>query len=303
MYGDDYVGDYIAQNLGILQSEENWNERMTGEVADLFQKKYGCIFEDGDINVIDEKEYEYECAYNYYNFMTDKFWDLYKEDIKKHRIHEGATIFYDFEKMPAYTQKEYNSNRAKYKFLKAFNPDKLIERGPINYDILSKLGNLIVDFKDFASKKLFAIKGIKPEHLYDPKNCELEGMTEEIATQLEAYKIVADNIYDEMMKETNQIYKRKALIDNIKSFRHSFKSKDKKTTPRRVLKQRSIEDIVSSDAKVNEFAEYLQRKLQEEGFDTDEFEEENNTITEQSSKIDKRVLPNHELVNFSEFER
>jgi hypothetical protein len=219
LYDGQYIDEYLGQNEAILQVEENFNERMTEEIAEIFEAKYGCVYEPSDIDLMTEDDYDWECAYNYFSFMTEKFWNKYRDAVKEHRISEDSeksTIFYDHDKRPPMGEKEYIRNFREYKRLKRNNPDALIQRGTINYDMLNELGNLIVHFRDNEQKQLYRVKDLHADDLFGDIR-HFEGVDENLATTIDAYKIVADEIFDRMEKEELSIYRSKDIHDKIKN--------------------------------------------------------------------------------------
>jgi len=207
VYNGEDLGEYVAGNEDILNIGEDYNERMAREQTEMFLSKYPNVFDDADVEL--KYEENWHCAYDFFNFMTDKSWEQFADVIKRYRLLDDVGIYYDVDKRQAFGLREYAVDTIKYVYNKHFNPKKLSTRGEINSIIFQELGALIEEFKDNLLPCLYDLE-IKPTDLQNRDDfSDLPNMTDEINEELKYYKQTADEITDRLFND------RLDLIDRV----------------------------------------------------------------------------------------
>jgi hypothetical protein len=210
---------------------EDWNHRMSCDMLDIFLAMYDNIFDESDSgHVIDESDKDI-CVYSYYNFMTERLWEKMKDIVKRYRMRDDASLFYDVEHHEPVDLKEYIINALDYAVKKRINPIEIHKRGEINGKIFYTLCNLVDCFENEIAQELY-YKDIKPEDLMNRDDfSDLPNMTDDLNVQLQAYKYMADKLTDEILEDRQDIRDRAYdQIENdkkLKRFLNAVKNKRK----------------------------------------------------------------------------
>jgi len=158
--------NYKKFDNGILMLEENVNERLSQELLDIFLSKYECPFEESDKVYRDQTQME--CLYNYWDFLTEEFYQRFKDCIKEHRINPNYDMYFDFDKQEA-TKTDTIINTIKSKYLRFAYPDSFSTYGVLDYRKVEKLGKIIALFQDSVVPELTS-RDVGIADFLDPQN-------------------------------------------------------------------------------------------------------------------------------------
>ena len=259
----EYMGGAKLKYPGLMQVEEDFNNRIAREVAEIFINKYGALFESCDIEGIEDGR-PFNCMYDYYNFMTEKVWERYKDDIKQQRLKGDSSLYYDIDKIPPVTKFESNFEYLKYRALRRLNPDKLTERGTISFALMTQLAMLINEFREYYEHEFGEYcynENIDADMLHIQDFSLLPNIDVETIAKLTAFKQVSDTIYNQMIAEEEKIKKNQAFINRLKGRSKKIASNkywlkdsqpDKELISHILSKVESKEGIVDEESALNE---------------------------------------------------
>jgi len=225
---DGEVGDYYRNNKAILNNEENWNEQMTQEILKMFVDKYGLVIGVDDVETPNLEGWQ--CVYDYYSFMSQPFWEKYKDKLKNERLKDIPSYFYDLGRREAISKYERFRDSIGYKVKKIVTPERIKNKGFLNHRIIEKLGKLIEEFQSSGHITRLINLRISPESLIGVKDFStIENMPEDLAITLSAYKTVADSLMKEMQEDeqklTRAVAKKEAITKLPSKITTVFKTK------------------------------------------------------------------------------
>lgn len=138
------VGGYTIWDDEIMQLEENINERISQEVMKVFMDKYGCVMQDSDIPYLEQQEMA--CLYNYWNFITEDFYNHFREAILEHPLNPDFDMYYKYQNPPT-SNKEAFINYINEKIRRTLTPNAFSTTGVVDRMKVSQLGELIAYFQ------------------------------------------------------------------------------------------------------------------------------------------------------------
>ena len=123
--------------------EENINQRMSIEIANLYLSKYPNPYKPNDITYSNQEPRG--CEYHYWNFMTDGFYNNFKDSIKEHRINPNYNMFY-IDRGNFTNDYTLVLGLLKDSISKGMNEDKYKSHGDVDYLHVYALANYIYVF-------------------------------------------------------------------------------------------------------------------------------------------------------------
>lgn len=202
---------YARWNEGVMSVEENVNERLSQEILDLFLSKYDNPYEESDVPFRKQKD-EMECLYDYWNPLTDKFYERYRDAIILHRINPNFDMYYDDEGLYA-TNKEQFMRNLSSKFRRVVAPTSFSDLGVVDYKKVAELGELVHSFREHVLPHI-ADSGVRLSEFIDRKGENYRTLPLAVRDALDAYYWEADKIFGKMIADEEKLYDHKtALID------------------------------------------------------------------------------------------
>jgi len=138
IFGNDIVGatDFDPKIRAIM---ENANEKQTRELVEIFLKKYGNILPVSDIQV---PQQEFVALYRYSDFLTQEFYSLFHDNIKRFNIDPSYDIY--FKKTITDSPFGKLAGHISRKFERKFRPLEYIgPTGILDYEKVRSLGYLL----------------------------------------------------------------------------------------------------------------------------------------------------------------
>lgn len=133
---------------GLLSIEENINERESKDMLRMYLDKYGrSPFDKCDIQHANYSDNFY-CLYDYWSFLTEKFYQEYGDRIKDTRVTEGKSFFFDNSGIPASSMVGSAVDFVKSQYQKHVNPQTYEDQGFLSYNKLIRLGRVIEQFQE-----------------------------------------------------------------------------------------------------------------------------------------------------------
>lgn len=181
-----YIDDYLED------LDENINEDLAKEIYKIFKSMYGLVIHfENDMSI---EKYTQGCLYDNYDFITNKFFNSYKDAIKKHYVDPNYNIYFG-EKFP--TSKFGECLIGLKNIKKVLLPHSYYNGGRLNFRKVGKLNDLITTFRilyndtiidgDVSAKDL--IKG------------EYRNLDDDVVSKIEAIRQKAKHIHDSMQQE------------------------------------------------------------------------------------------------------
>lgn len=247
------MGSYIIPDYnGILAIEENLNERQAKVQTEKFLKKYACPFEACDIK---HQQYsdKFVCLYDYWNFLTEKFYQIYGDRIKDTRVSEGQKFYFDTEGLPPATKVESVLDFVRAEYRKRVNPEKFEEQGFLSYNKIKRLGKIIEQFQENVLPTLEDGQ-VSIEELEARSGEHYDQLASNIKLLIESLETSANRIVEQMQQDNidsrrrlitrtvrksdakelveKVVGKGKVLVESgVKHLESFINSKKKKTTP------------------------------------------------------------------------
>jgi hypothetical protein len=206
---DKYIsGSYhIREYDGKLAIEENLNQRNAVRINELFKDKFGVIYDECDIKNPENKDYE--CLYDYWNFLTENFYHEYNDRINDARVTEGKSFFFDNGIMPATNKAEKVRDYIKSQYGKIVNPESYEDQGFLSYSKLVRLGDIVECFqKDILPILLKERVGVEEVNAQGGDN--YDKLPEDVRKSIEELEQMANEVVDSMI-EDNRINRRRAI--------------------------------------------------------------------------------------------
>jgi hypothetical protein len=195
-----YCGSYAVPDYdGLLAIEENINERQSKTQTAMFLRKFGCPFEECDKKPKNGSE-DFYCLYDYWSFLTEKFYQVYGDRIRDTRVTEGKSFFFDNEGMPPASLVESTLDYIKAQVHKRVKPEDYESQGFLSYDKLVKLGRVIEQFQEIVLPLLEA-EGVTIEELDARSGEHYDKLASNTKLLIESLENSANNIVDSMQQD------------------------------------------------------------------------------------------------------
>lgn len=186
-------------NSALMQLEEDYNERQTKDILELaLQRIEADDFNFGD-EVAEDLREEFDCEYDYYNFLTEDFYQMFKEQIKETKINNMYNLYFRYS-LPNLTIPENIFNYLRNRYQKVFKPDEFVSDGVVDFYKVLELARLIEEFKRDIEPRLGKYKNITPKHLFNHKNFRKTDKT--LCRMLYEITQKKNKIMDEIRKDT-----------------------------------------------------------------------------------------------------
>ena len=196
-----YCGTYEVPDYdGILAIEENLNERQAKRQTEMYLKKYKCPFEACDIKHKQHSENFY-CLYDYWSFLTEKFYQVYGDQIKETRVTDGQKFYFDTEGMPPATKVESVLDYIKAQYRKRVDPENFAEQGFLSYNKVARLGRIIEQFQEVVLP-LLDEAGVTIEELHAKSGEHYDKLASNTKLLIETLENSANVIVDSMQQDT-----------------------------------------------------------------------------------------------------
>lgn len=245
----------LPEHKRILAIEENVNERMAKEITEMYIAKYGIPFEECDIPNSYRKE-KSECLYDCWNFLTEKFYKYYREDLKHTRVTEGKKFFFDNDGLPAATKVESMFDYVKAQYNKRVNPLEFDDNGFLSYTKVAKLGRIIEQFQ----KNIVPILEENPiplNELNEMQGEHYDALASNVKMLINSLHESAEKIVDSMIEDsiekkiramtrTTRKAEIKSAIESLVSVgrKKAVKNTDMNIKPGRIKVERKTKDDV-----------------------------------------------------------
>lgn len=134
------LGNEVGFETSTGKLEENINERLRKELDEIFCSLYENPFQESDITLKDRERFF--AVYDYYNFLTEKFYNKFKRFIKEHRINADFDMYFKEDIIPTSNFKVKLSKLESY-LKKKLMPEEYGKRGVVDREKVETLGQLI----------------------------------------------------------------------------------------------------------------------------------------------------------------
>ena len=221
-----YIGNYEVPDYdGFLSIEENINERQSKDMTAMFMRKFGSPFTPCDIQ---PKGYnnDFHCLYDYWSFLTQKFYETYGDRIRDTRVTEGKSFFFDNEGMPPASKVESAIDFVKAQYQKIAKPEKYDQQGFLSYNKVARLGRIIEQFQENVLP-LLDEAGVTIEELNARSGEHYDKLASNTKLLIESLETSANRIVEQMQQDN---------IDNRRrSITRTFRKADAKETIEKVV--------------------------------------------------------------------
>lgn len=136
---------YITDEPDIEMLYENINQRQAKEIAEIYFENYDTKeFSISDIIIDDEY---YDCKYEFADFLTKDFYNLFYEELKQNNVDTDYDIYYDVD---LYCDKKGKlMSKAKSKIERLLHKKEYFtDCGTVDFHKVSKLGALVTEWLD-----------------------------------------------------------------------------------------------------------------------------------------------------------
>ena len=176
--------------------EENINERMSIELAQLYLSKYPNPFDANDITYSDVRMSN--CMYRNCNFMTEGFYQAYKEELKEYRINPDYNLFY--------VDRSNSSDLSlilgliKDEISRKINEDKFKSTGKLDYLSVLRLASYVHLFQSNLLPNIMY-------HIRDVDNIveDVDIFASEYSQEIHKYLDIAREITIDMLRDSGKL--------------------------------------------------------------------------------------------------
>ncbi|MBQ7352230.1 MAG: hypothetical protein IJW59_05185 [Clostridia bacterium] len=261
------------KNESVMKVEENINERISKDILKKFLEKYPNPFEDSDFQFNGKKEFV--CLYDYWNFLTEDFYQAFIEVIKEHRINSEYDMFFKEGVMPTGKIKTMMNYISKV-YRRTFNKAEISKSGVVDYEKVVELGKLISAFETEIMPKLRELE-IDLE-CFKNKGENFKTLPIKTRQRLEQISSSAKKIFDEILEDykkyVEQRHKRELEENGI-----SVENEN--------LVEVEEEENAQLEQETQQLVEHIKNKVK--------FVEENSDDVEKQSGTDSGVVSEFEL--------
>ena len=191
--------DGLFKDTALECVEENINERFTRELVEIYLSKFPNPFDPNDISYSHQSNCD--SLYEFWDFMTDKFYANYRDQIIKHKIDNSYDIYYGGS-MAYSSRKEEKFDGLFDKVNRAFKPNTFANSGAVDYHKMVKLGELIEEFRETTLPSIEKVEGITPKNMISKLK---EIGDRETLLKIRAYRKRANAIVDEMLNDRDRL--------------------------------------------------------------------------------------------------
>lgn len=164
-YGIVEFQNYSIFDDVFLNLDENIAERMAQEIYEIYFELFGNDIKfDDDLNL---PKKHLGCGYTDYNFITENFYNKYKEYIKKHYIDPSYSMYFNSEN-PSMVKSKILCNLINLKN-KILFPRKYYSDGKVDYLKLAEMG-ILVDIYDELYKDAVVQSELSSSQLLENEN-------------------------------------------------------------------------------------------------------------------------------------
>lgn len=277
---DGKVGDYVIWDDQIMQLEENINERIRREVEKEFEELYGIVMQDSDIPYLEQKEMA--CLYDYWDFITEDFYNHFKDAILEHPLNLDFDMYYQYQNPPV-SNKEAYTNLIKEKIRRFLTPNAFSSTGCVDRMKVSQLGNMIAYFQT-QILPILEDHDVNLEEFKNQTGDTWRTLSLDVKDDIEVVRENARKVFEAMLADEQALldYRREinesdlrsglmpAIIHNIKTARDNAKvrrgeRKEERKIRRAERKLMPWERIVEPEETTLELDEETFQKLIESG--------------------------------------
>ena len=240
--GNIEVPDYN----GMLSIEENINERQAKEMTKMFIKRFGVPFDKCDIQHSNFNENFY-CLYDYWSFLTEKFYKTYGDRIKDTRVSENQSFFFDNEGMPASSKVESAVDFFRSQYRKRVRPQEYEDKGFLSYSKLARLGRVVEQFQEIVLP-ILEENGVTIAELNARKGDHYDELADNTKQLIETLEESANRIVDSMIQDNVENRRRSITRTfrkaDVKSVIDKFIGGGKKDTEKKPVEKKHKKPVV-----------------------------------------------------------
>ena len=191
----------------------------------MFMRKFGSPFTPCDIQPKGYND-DFHCLYDYWSFLTQKFYETYGDRIRDTRVSEGKSFFFDNEGMPPASKVESALDFVKSQYQKIVKPEEYDQQGFLSYNKVARLGRIIEQFQENVLP-LLDEAGVTIEELNARSGEHYDKLASNTKLLIESLETSANRIVEQMQQDN---------IDNRRrSITRTFRKADAKETIEKVV--------------------------------------------------------------------